>query len=99
MSGQEKLYATAVKDVKTHEIIIKMINTDTQAKTVNINPGTLKIGKKVTQILLSAPQLSSENNFDAEPVKPKEENSEAKKGKISTEIPANSLVVLKVKTI
>ncbi len=81
VSGQEKLYATAVKDAKTHDIIIKIVNADNQAKTVNINPGTLKIGKKVTKILLSAPQLSSENNFDTEPVKPKEENSEAKKVK------------------
>lgn len=99
VSGQEKLYATAVKDAKTHEIIIKMVNTDTQAKTINIKPGTLKTGKKITKILLSAPQLSTENSFDAEPIKPKEEISEAKNGEISTEIPANSLVVLKLKTI
>jgi alpha-N-arabinofuranosidase len=31
---------------KNHEIIIKIVNTDTQAKTVNIKPKTLKIGKK-----------------------------------------------------
>ncbi len=74
-----------------------MVNTDTQAKTVNIKPGTLKTGKKITKILLSASQLSTENSFDAEPIKPKEEISEAKNGEISTEIPANSLVVLKVK--
>lgn len=99
LSGQEKLYATAVKDAKNNEIIIKMVNTDTQAKTVNIKPGTLKTGKKITKILLSAPQLSTENSFNAEPIKPKEEISEAKNGEISTEIPVNSLIVLKVKLI
>ncbi|OCA76544.1 alpha-L-arabinofuranosidase [Chryseobacterium contaminans] len=97
ISGQEKLYATAVKDTKNNEIIIKMVNTDTQAKTVNIKPGTLKTGKKITKILLSAPQLSTENSFDAEPIKPKEEIYETKNGEIFTLIPANSLVVLKVK--
>jgi len=76
-----------------------MVNTDTQAKTVNIKSGTLKTGKKIIKILLSAPQLSTENSFDAEAIKPKEEISEAKNGKISTEIPANSLMVLKLKII
>ncbi len=99
LSGQENLYATAVKDAKGNEIIIKIVNTDTQGKRITINPGNLKVGKKLTQTLLSAPQLSSENNFDAELVKPKEEIFEAKNGKIFTEIPASSLVVLKLKLI
>lgn len=99
LSGQENLYATAVKDINKNEIIIKIVNTDLQAKKISINPVNMKVGKKFTQIFLSAPQLSSENNFTAEPVKPKEETFAFKNGKISTEIPANSLVILKLNSI
>lgn len=99
LSGQENLYATAVKDTKKNEIIIKIVNTDAQAKKININPINLKVGKKLNRIDLSAPALSSENNFNTESVMPKEETSLLKNGKISAEIPANSLVVLKLELI
>ena len=99
LSGQENLYATAVKDTKKNEIIIKIVNTDAQAKKININPINLKVGKKLNRIDLSAPALSSENNFNTESVMPKEETSLLKNGKITAEIPANSLVVLKLELI
>jgi alpha-N-arabinofuranosidase len=99
LSGQENLYATAVKDTKKNEIIIKIVNTDAQAKKININPINLKVGKKLNRVDLSAPALSSENNFNTESVMPKEETSLLKNGKISAEIPANSLVVLKLELI
>lgn len=97
VSGQDKLYATAVKDSKNDEVIIKIVNTDSKEKTIEINPRNIKLGQKLMKIILTASVLSNENNFKTENIQPVEDNSIIKKGKFSVEIPANSLVVLKIK--
>ncbi|WP_294274394.1 alpha-L-arabinofuranosidase C-terminal domain-containing protein [uncultured Chryseobacterium sp.] len=97
VTGQDQLYATAVKDAKTKETIIKIVNTDAKNKSVTINPENISLGKKLTKITLTAPELSTENSFENEPIQPKEETSTVKKGKMMVEIPAKSLVVLKIK--
>lgn len=97
VSGQDKLYATAVKDNKNDEVIIKIVNTDSKEKTIEINPKNIKLGQKLMKIILTASVLSDENNFKTENIQPVEDNSIIKKGKFSVEIPANSLVVLKIK--
>lgn len=97
VTGQDQLYATAVKDATTKETIIKIVNTDTESKSVNINPKNISLGKKLTKIILTAPQLSAENSFENEIIQPKEESATLKKGKITLEIPGQSLVILKIK--
>jgi len=97
VTGRDQLYATAVKDAATKETIIKIVNTDAGSKSVTINPANLKLGKTLTKITLTAPQLSTENSFENEPIQPKEETVSLKKGKITVEIPSQSLVILKVK--
>lgn len=97
VTGQDQLYATAVKDAKTKETIIKIVNTDAKNKSVTINPENISLGKKLTKITLTAPQLSTENSFENEPIQPKEETSTVKKGKMTVEIPSQSLVILKIK--
>ncbi|WP_294203647.1 alpha-L-arabinofuranosidase C-terminal domain-containing protein [uncultured Chryseobacterium sp.] len=96
VTGQDQLYATAVKDAKTKKTIIKIVNTDAKSKSVTINPENISLGKKLTKITLTAPELSTENSFENEPIQPKEETSTVKKGKMMVEIPAKSLVILKV---
>ncbi|WP_378103319.1 alpha-L-arabinofuranosidase C-terminal domain-containing protein [Chryseobacterium sp. sg2396] len=96
VTGQDQLYATAVKDAKTKETIIKIVNTDAKSKSITINPENISLGKKLTKITLTAPQLSTENSFENEPIQPKEEMSVVKKGKLTIEIPAQSLVILKI---
>ena len=97
VTGQDQLYATAVKDAATKETIIKIVNTDGESKSVNINPKNISLGKKLTKIILTAPQLSAENSFENEIIQPKEETSTLKKGELTLEIPAQSLVILKIK--
>ncbi|WP_449387619.1 alpha-L-arabinofuranosidase C-terminal domain-containing protein [Chryseobacterium lineare] len=97
VTGQDQLYATAVKDATTKETIIKIVNTDAESKSVNINPKNINLGKKLTKIILTAPQLSAENSFENEIIQPKEESATFKKGKITLEIPGQSLVILKIK--
>ncbi|WP_027379643.1 alpha-L-arabinofuranosidase C-terminal domain-containing protein [Chryseobacterium daeguense] len=97
VKGENQLFASAVQDIKNGEIIIKMVNTNSQEKLIEINPKNIKQGKNLTKITLTASQLSAENNFQAENIKPAEEKSALKKGKISVVIPGNSFVVLKIK--
>ncbi|KAA0129568.1 alpha-L-arabinofuranosidase [Chryseobacterium sp. SN22] len=97
VTGQDQLYATAVKDAATKETIIKIVNTDAGSKSVTINPANLKLGNTLTKITLTAPQLSTENSFENEPIQPKEETVSLKKGKMTVEIPSQSLIILKVK--
>lgn len=95
--GQDKLYASAVKDLNTGETILKLVNTDNQAKDLVLNTKKMKIGNSVTKITLGSSVLSQENTFDNEAIKPKEEILTLKKSDNSFNIPANSLVVLKFK--
>lgn len=97
LTGQNNLYASAVKDSKSGETIIKLVNSNTQQTSVDISPKNIKLGSQLTKIVLTSTGLSDENNFQSETIIPKEETQTIKKGKISAEIPANSLVILKIK--
>jgi len=97
LTGRNNLYASAVKDSKSGETIIKLVNSDAQQSSVEINPKNIKSGSQLTKIILTSAGLSDENNFQTENIKPVEETQVLKKGKISVDIPANSLVILKIK--
>lgn len=97
VSGQDKLYATAVKDSKNNQVIIKIVNTDHKNRSIEINPKNIKLGQKLVKTILTAPALSVENNFKMENIQPVEENIVIKNGKFSVDIPASSLLILKTK--
>ncbi|SHJ90841.1 alpha-L-arabinofuranosidase C-terminal domain-containing protein [Epilithonimonas mollis] len=97
LTGQNNLYASAVKDSKNGETIIKIVNSNAVQTSVEINPKNIKPGNKMTKIILTSSGLSDENNFQTENIKPVEETQVLKKGKISVDIPANSLIILKIK--
>ena len=96
VTGQNKLYSSAVFDEKSKEIIIKIVNADTQPKEVNLNTKNLRFDDKMIKIILSADTLDTENSFTSEPIQPKENSESIKRGKISTEIPSKSVVILKI---
>jgi alpha-N-arabinofuranosidase len=96
VTGQNKLYSSAVFDEKTKEIIIKIVNADTQPKAVNFNVKNLRLDDKMIKIILSADTLNTENSFTSEPIQPKENSESIKRGKISTDIPPKSVVILKI---
>ena len=96
VTGQNKLYSSAVFDEKSKEIIIKIVNADTQPKEVNLNTKNLRFDDKMIKIILSADTLDTENSFTSEPIQPKEKSESIKRGKISTEIPSKSVVILKI---
>ena len=87
---------TNVLDEKTKELIIKIVNADSQPKAVILNTKNLRLGGKMIKIILSADTLDTENSFTSEPIQPKENSESIKRGKISTEIPSKSVVILKI---
>ena len=97
VKGQNQLFASAVLDSKKGETIIKIVNTDSQEKLIEINPKNIRLGSNLTKITLTASQLSAENNFQTKNIKPLEENSVIKKGKFSVQILPNSFILLKMK--
>ncbi|WP_316634003.1 alpha-L-arabinofuranosidase C-terminal domain-containing protein [uncultured Flavobacterium sp.] len=99
LTGQNDLYASAVKDVNSKEIIVKLVNTASSASEVSIDLKGAKLGSKGTIIRLESPSTQDENTF-AEPKKitPKQSEYKIAKGKQQLSLPAYSVTVLKLKT-
>ncbi|WP_343706887.1 alpha-L-arabinofuranosidase C-terminal domain-containing protein [Flavobacterium sp.] len=98
--GQNNLYASAVKDANSKEIIVKLVNTAATASEVSIDLKGAKLGSKGSIISLVSPNLEDENTF-SEPKKitPKQSDYKITKGKQQLNLPAYSVTVLKLKTI
>ncbi|TRW24738.1 carbohydrate-binding protein [Flavobacterium zepuense] len=97
ITGKDGLFATAVTDKNTKEVIIKVVNTSNKAQQTDISVKGKKLGASGTLITLKNDDLASENNFQTETVTPKESTFKLKGGKIDVEVPAYSFVVIKVK--
>lgn len=98
--GQHDLYASAVKDINTKEIIVKLVNTAALNQEITIDLKGAKLGSKGSIITLVSSNVHDENTF-AEPKKISPKTSEYKiaKGKQQLNLPAYSVTVLKLKTI
>ncbi|RZJ29689.1 MAG: alpha-L-arabinofuranosidase, partial [Chryseobacterium sp.] len=75
LTGQNNLYASAVKDSKRGETIVKIVNSNAYQTSVEITPKNIKTGSQITKIILTASALQDENNFHTENIKPVEETS------------------------
>ncbi len=65
LSGQQNLYASAVRDAKSGEVILKLVNTDATTKEVKINlAGAGKISKIGQAYVLTGKNLNAENSLD-----------------------------------
>ena len=68
-AGKDSLYASAMVDEKTNELIVKLVNAAPVAKTVNLQiNGKGKMGKTASITTLSSTDLQAENTVD-EPLK------------------------------
>ncbi|MCV2487541.1 alpha-L-arabinofuranosidase [Flavobacterium sp. SH_e] len=96
--GQNDLYASAVKDVNSKEIIVKLVNTASESQEISIDLKGAKLGSKGSIIRLSSPNTQDENTF-AEPKKitPKQSEYKITKGNQQLSLPAYSVTVLKLK--
>ncbi|MEP7095384.1 MAG: alpha-L-arabinofuranosidase C-terminal domain-containing protein, partial [Flavobacterium sp.] len=73
LTGQNNLYASAVKDINTKEVIVKLVNTSSTQQEVTIDLKGSKLTSDGTVITLTSPNLQDENTFaDPKKISPKE---------------------------
>jgi len=63
ITGQNDLFASAVKDINTKEVIVKIVNTKDAPQKVNLNFKNAKLESKGELITLKGDQLNDENSF------------------------------------
>jgi len=100
LTGQNNLYASAVKDANSKEIIVKLVNTAASAQDVSFDLKGAKLGSKGTITRLSSPNTQDENTFaDPKKITPKQTEYKITKGNQQLSLPAYSVTVLKLKMI
>ena len=82
MTGQSDLYASAVKDANTNELIIKVVNTAKSAQEIDLDFEGAKVA----------------NSFESpKGISPAAAEISLSKGRLRTSVPSEALVVYKVK--
>lgn len=98
VTGQNNLYASAVKDVNTKEVIVKLVNTAATAQEVSVDLKGSKLQPKGTLTTLTSPNLQDENSFaNPKKISPTESEYKLKSDKATMSLPAYSVTVLKLK--
>ena len=99
VTGQDNLYASAVVDRKTNELILKIVNTSDKAKTKEVQlEGVKKLASKGTITVMKSDKLDAMNTLDkpAELV-PVEQPLKVKGKKLNLELAPYSVSVVRVK--
>lgn len=98
VTGQNNLFASAVKDVNTKEVIVKLVNTAATAQEVTVDLKGSKLQSKGTLTTLTSPNLQDENSFaNPKKISPTESEYKLKSDKATMSLPAYSVTVLKLK--
>ncbi|MFV8371811.1 alpha-L-arabinofuranosidase C-terminal domain-containing protein [Flavobacterium sp. LB2P74] len=98
VTGQNNLFASAVKDINTKEVIVKLVNTAATAQEVNVALKGTKLQAKGTIITLTSPNLQDENSFaNPKKISPIENVFNLNGDKAQTSLPPYSVTVLKLK--
>jgi len=101
LTGQDSLYASAVIDKSTNEAIIKIVNSaSSERMTCLAFEGVKKLNTQATVTVLTAESLDKVNTLDLPTaVSPVTRQMALKGKKIDLTMPANSLVVFRVKLL
>ena len=96
LTGQDSLYASAVIDKKTSELIIKIVNSASVERQICIKlEGAKKIKSTALMSVLTGRSLEQENSIDfPDAVKPVDQSTEVKKEEINITLKPNSLTVV-----
>jgi len=98
LTGQNDLFASAVFDSTSKEVIVKIINTSAKVQTINLNFKAGKLNSMGTIITLKGENLSDENSFNnPKKISPSEFVISQKNNKLATEIAPYSFNVIKFK--
>jgi alpha-L-arabinofuranosidase len=96
--GDNGLYASAVLDAKTNEVVLKMVNATDQPATQKFSLKSKKKAVSGTQAVLKGANLQTVNSI-AEPTKvsPVEQTIQVKGNQMDLTLPAQSLSVFRIK--
>jgi alpha-L-arabinofuranosidase len=97
-NGQNGLYASAARDDRTGDVILKVVNTGAEAREVRVNlAGAAKVSRAGRAYVLASPDLKAENSLD-EPTKiaPVERPLAVPSGEFAYTLAPHSLNVLRV---
>ena len=98
VTGQNDLFASAVKDVNSKEVILKIVNASASAQNASIDVKGVKLEAKGTAIILKGDGVNDENSFEAPTkISPKESEFKVNGNKVQYDFPAYSVTVLKIK--
>jgi len=98
ITGQNDLFASAVKDVENKEVIIKIVNTSNKTQNINIKLNGQKLVYKGIAIVLKSEDLEDENSFQfPNKISPIEKEIKLKGEKIEAEAAPLSFTILKFK--
>jgi alpha-L-arabinofuranosidase len=100
VTGQNDLYASAVWDKNSKEVILKIVNNSATEKETLVNlAGTKKYGPAAKVISLSASAAGEMNTFDnPENIKPAESSAKISGRKVNVSLKPYSLTVVKLTT-
>ncbi len=100
VTGQDGLYASAVVDKKTNELILKIVNTSDKETEGKFDIQGSKLQSKGTQTVLTGEGLDKVNSLDnPKDISPKEQPISVKGQSIKSKLAPNSFNVIKVKMI
>ena len=92
------MFASAVKDVITREIIVKLVNSSANAQDLNIDFKGNKFQSKGKVTTLTSAKLDDVNSFESPTkISPTESEIKCNGDKVSINLPAHSVSVLKLK--
>lgn len=98
LTGQGDLYASAVKDTATKELIVKVVNTAGNEQDLSIAIDGTSAKAEVIALTMATNDLEAVNSFESpKEISPKESKTALRKGILQTTIPANAFVVYKIK--
>ena len=98
ITGQNGLYASAVKDMNTNELYVKVANTADQAQRLEIKLDGAALETEVTVLTMATDDMDTVNSFEApKKISPVESKISLRKGLLEAMIPSNAFVVYKVK--
>ncbi|MEO2064762.1 MAG: alpha-L-arabinofuranosidase C-terminal domain-containing protein [Christiangramia sp.] len=96
--GQEELYASAVTDTNSGELIIKLVNTSSEEKSVKLDVKGTRLGSSGKMMVLQKQDLSAENSFENPTnIQPVEKTIKTGSRQLEVSLKPYSLNVLKLK--
>jgi alpha-L-arabinofuranosidase len=101
LTGQNGLYASAAFDKNTNEIILKVINSDEKAQTLNVLiDSRKKLGPKAKMFVLKSEDLSKVNSLEQPAMLSPVESELVLKGKTVNQVLAPySFAVIRIKVL